>query len=351
MDMEKLKKACISPDVTIKQALEAIDKSAIEIALVVDQEFRLLGMATDGDIRRAILRGADINACIETVMNKNYTAIGEDIPHDTAIRIMAEHSFRHIPVIDQQGHLKNIILWQDVIKPKKKTNYVLLLAGGLGTRLRPLTEDVPKPMLKVGDKPIIETIIGQFKQNGFINILISVNYKADVIEDYLKDGSHLGVNIQYIKETKRLGTAGPIRLAREYLTEPFFVMNGDLLTNLNLSNMMDFHTNNGFDLTIATKKYEMQIPYGVIKMDDIAVTGMDEKPIIGYFINAGIYCLDPKLIDYIPEDQYYDFNVLINQAISDELSIGSFPITEYWMDIGQMADYQKAANDYYNIFG
>lgn len=351
MDMEKLKKACISPDVTIKQALEAIDKSAIEIALVVDQEFRLLGMATDGDIRRAILRGADINACIETVMNKNYTAIGEDIPHDTAIRIMAEHSFRHIPVIDQQGHLKDIILWQDVIKPKKKTNYVLLLAGGLGTRLRPLTEDVPKPMLKVGDKPIIETIIGQFKQNGFTNILVSVNYKADVIEDYLKDGSHLGVNIQYIKETKRLGTAGPIRLAKEYLTEPFFVMNGDLLTNLNLSNMMDFHTSNGFDLTIATKKYELQIPYGVVRMDDIAVTGMDEKPIIGYFINAGIYCLDPKLIDYIPEDQYYDFNVLINQAISDELSIGSFPITEYWMDIGQMADYQKAANDYYNIFG
>lgn len=351
MDMEKLKKACISPDVTIKQALEAIDKSAIEIALVVDQEFRLLGMATDGDIRRAILRGADINACIETVMNKNYTAIGEDIPHDTAIRIMAEHSFRHIPVIDQQGHLKDIILWQDVIKPKKKTNYVLLLAGGLGTRLRPLTEDVPKPMLKVGDKPIIETIIGQFKQNGFINILVSVNYKADVIEDYLKDGSHLGVNIQYIKETKRLGTAGPIRLAKEYLAEPFFVMNGDLLTNLNLSNMMDFHTSNGFDLTIATKKYELQIPYGVVRMDDIAVTGMDEKPIIGYFINAGIYCLDPKLIDYIPEDQYYDFNVLINQAISDELSIGSFPITEYWMDIGQMADYQKAANDYYNIFG
>lgn len=351
MDMEKLKKACISPDVTIKQALEAIDKSAIEIALVVDQEFRLLGMATDGDIRRAILRGADINACIETAMNKNYTAIGENIPHDTAIRIMAEHSFRHIPVIDQQGHLKDIILWQDVIKPKKKTNYVLLLAGGLGTRLRPLTEDVPKPMLKVGDKPIIETIIGQFKQNGFTNILVSVNYKADVIEDYLKDGSHLGVNIQYIKETKRLGTAGPIRLAKEYLTEPFFVMNGDLLTNLNLSNMMDFHTSNGFDLTIATKKYELQIPYGVVRMDDIAVTGMDEKPIIGYFINAGIYCLDPKLIDYIPEDQYYDFNVLINQAISDELSIGSFPITEYWMDIGQMADYQKAANDYYNIFG
>lgn len=351
MDMEKLKKACISPDVTIKQALEAIDKSAIEIALVVDQEFRLLGMATDGDIRRAILRGADINACIETAMNKNYTAIGENIPHDTAIRIMAEHSFRHIPVIDQQGHLKDIILWQDVIKPKKKTNYVLLLAGGLGTRLRPLTEDVPKPMLKVGDKPIIETIIGQFKQNGFTNILVSVNYKADVIEDYLKDGSHLGVNIQYIKETKRLGTAGPIRLAKEYLAEPFFVMNGDLLTNLNLSNMMDFHTSNGFDLTIATKKYELQIPYGVVRMDDIAVTGMDEKPIIGYFINAGIYCLDPKLIDYIPEDQYYDFNVLINQAISDELSIGSFPITEYWMDIGQMADYQKAANDYYNIFG
>lgn len=351
MDIEKLKKACISPDATIKQAIEAIDKSALEIALVVDEEFRLLGMATDGDIRRAILRGADINAGIEAAMNKNYTAIKEGTPYDAALRIMAQRSFKHIPVIDEQGHLKDMILWQDIIMPRKKTNYALLLAGGLGTRLRPLTEDVPKPMLKVGDKPIIETIIEQFKQNGFTNILISVNYKAHVIEDYLKDGKHLGVNIQYIKETKRLGTAGPIRLAKEYLTEPFFVMNGDLLTNLNLSNMMDFHINNGFDLTIATKKYEIQIPYGVVKIDDIAVTGMDEKPIIGYFINAGIYCLNPKLIDYIPEDEYYDFNVLINRAIDDNLSIGSFPITEYWMDIGQMADYQKAANDYYNIFG
>ncbi|MBZ4666106.1 nucleotidyltransferase family protein [Mahella sp.] len=351
MDIERLKKACISTNATIREAIEVIDKSALEIALVVDDEFKLLGMATDGDIRRAILRGADINACIETAMNKNYTVIMEGTPYDTALRLMSERSFKHIPVTDAQGHLKDMILWQDIIKPRKKTNFVLLLAGGLGTRLRPLTEDVPKPMLKVGDKPIIETIIEQFKQNGFTNILISVNYKADVVEGYLKDGRHLGVDIHYIKETKRLGTAGPIRLAKEYLVEPFFVMNGDLLTNLNLANMMDFHMKNGFDLTIATKKYEMQIPYGVVRMDDIAVTGMDEKPIIGYFINAGIYCLNPKLIDYIPENEYYDFNVLINQAIDNNLSIGSFPITEYWMDIGQMADYQKAANDYYNIFG
>lgn len=350
VSINDISKLIISRNDTIKKAMETIDRSYRGIALITDQEFRLAGTVTDGDIRRAILQGVSVEESIEKVMNANFTFVTKNYTNRLIENIFTQKGIYQIPVLDDEMRVLDIVFYQDFYRTEIKDNWVVIMAGGVGARLMPLTQDMPKPMLKVGAKPILETIIEQVKSYGFKNVVLCVNYKADIIESYFQDGSDFGVNITYIKEHKRLGTAGAIKMAEKHLTAPFFVVNGDILTKLNFEQFIGYHTKQDNVITVGAKNYEFQVPYGVLSIQDQNLTDIKEKPLFHYFINGGLYCLRPSVIEYIPKDEYFDITQLIDICLKDGLKVGTFPITEYWMDIGQMDQYNQANVDYTNLF-
>ena len=239
---------------------------------------------------------------------------------------------------------------EDIIRPVSKTNRVVLMVGGLGTRLRPLTQDTPKPMLKVGNKPILQTIVEKFAEYGFVNITMCVNFNASIIRDYFGDGKEFGVNIDYVLEQKRMGTAGALSLLKERPSEPFFVMNGDLLTNVNFEHILNYHTLNKATATMCVREYDYEVPYGVVKMNDNKIIEIAEKPVQKFFVSAGIYMLSPEILDLIPQDEFYDMPTLFEKAIAQGKNVISFPIHEYWIDIGRLEEYQKANEEYAKVF-
>ncbi|MCX7748444.1 MAG: nucleotidyltransferase family protein [Clostridia bacterium] len=350
MIMEEIKRIQVNPEVSVKETMKIMDATSMETVLVVDEEERLMGIVTDGDIRRALLSGSSIEDSVSKVMNRNYSAVSVSTPVKEIIRRMKKYYFKQMPVIDEERKVVDMYLLKDIIAEKSKDNYVVLMAGGLGTRLRPLTDDKPKPMIEIGGRPILEIIINLFKNYGFKNFFISVNYLANIVEGYFGDGSDFDVNIQYIRETSRLGTAGCLKLVEDKLTKPFFVVNGDLLTRLNLEDMLKFHAANSFDMTVGIRKHDYQIPYGVVETEGNRISKVIEKPMKHCTINAGIYCLNPEIISYIPENKFYDITSLINACLSQGKKIGGFHIVDYWMDIGQIEDYKKANIDYDLIF-
>jgi len=351
MTIKEIEKLFVEPRSNIKHAMEVIDKSGKGIALVIDDNKRLLGTVTDGDIRRAILKGISLEESVKTIMNEHYTFVTPNYSKRLVENIFEQKRINQIPVLDDNMRVVDIIFYHEFHQQPTKENWVVIMAGGLGTRLYPLTKKIPKPMLKVGAKPILETIIEQLKSFGYKNIILSLNYKGEIIQNYFQDGSNFGVDIKYVKEKKRLGTAGAIRLARKYLDKSFLVINGDILTKMNFEQFMQYHTKHKNLITIATRKYELEIPYGVVKIQEESVINLREKPTIEFFISGGIYCLEPAVIDEIPRDKYFDITELINIYLSKGEKVGSFPITEYWMDIGQMEDYNQANMDYEGLFG
>lgn len=344
----------IDGDSTALQAMKLIDGNAKGILFVVNHDNKLLGTISDGDIRRFLISGNSINSVIKEIYNKNCIYLSGEQDLSYVKHMLLRKRINIIPVVDAEGTVIGYYDMETVLNEVAaiRSNPVLIMAGGLGTRLRPLTEDTPKPMLRIGGKPLLEIIICQFKKLGFYNFLISVNYKAEVIENYFKDGRSLGVNIRYIRESKRMGTAGAIKLAESYLTEPFFVVNGDILTNIDFESFLKYHLDNEYSLTIGTRSYEIEIPYGVIEKDadSVRVTALKEKPKYDYLVSGGMYVLNEEIVKLIPEDKYYDITELIENLIDKGYRIGSFPITEYWLDIGRIDDYKKANNDVYKYF-
>ncbi len=351
MGIQEIRKLFIKLEDSIKKAMEVIDKGSRGIALVIDNDFRLLGTITDGDIRRAILKGTSLDEAVKTIMNENFIFVSQNYSNTLVETLFMKKYVSQLPVLDDNMRIVSMIFYHEFFQKDTRDNWALIMAGGLGSRLAPLTKDIPKPMLRVGAKPLIETIIEQLKSYGYGNIILSLNYKAEVIKNYFQDGANFGVNIKYVTENKRLGTGGAIKLAEKYLDKPFFVLNGDILTKLNFEQFMNFHSTNKNKITIGTKKYEMQIPYGVVDIKDETVLDLREKPSSSYYINGGMYCLEPETIEYIPKNEFYNITQLISKYIAENKKVGSFPITEYWMDIGQMEDYNQANIDYENLFG
>ena len=347
MNINKIK---LFPNSTIKEALKIIDSGAVKIALVVDENDKLLGTITDGDIRRAILKGKSLEDSIRDIYYKNPITVSIDESKENIINLCTSKKIYQIPVVDKNGKIVKIILLDEILKPKEYPNKVILMVGGLGSRLRPLTEDTPKPMLNVGGKPILQTIIEQFRNYGFKNFILCLNYKAEIIKNYFQDGSKFGVNIEYIVENKRMGTAGALSLLREKPKEPFFVMNGDVLTNVNFENMLEYHLSHNSTATMAVREYDFQVPFGVVNMENNEIKAIEEKPIYKFFVSAGIYILNPECIDYIPKDEFYDMPTLFEDLIKNNKKTYSFPIREYWMDIGRVEEYEKAQLEYKRIF-
>lgn len=339
----------INKNYSIKEAIMAIDNASKGIILVVDEEKRLIGTIVDGDIRRALLKGVNLNDNIEEVIHYNPIFAHKSMSREDIKDLFIKKAVKQIPIVDDEGRVEDLISINEILLPKGKDNLVIVMAGGLGTRLKELTKEIPKPMLKVGKDPILQHIINNFKQYGYNKMVLSVNYKADIIENYFQDGYAYGVKIEYVREKKRLGTGGGIKLAKDYIDAPFFVTNGDIFTSLNVEDMMNFHVENKFDITIGVRRHSFQIPYGVINSEENIVRNIEEKPTINYLINGGIYCINPEIIDYIPDDEYYDITDLIDRCIKEGKKIGSYEIKEYWMDIGKIEDYYKVNEDIYNL--
>jgi len=348
--MKNYKDILLSPGSTIREALEVIDSGAIKIGVVVDENEKLLGTVTDGDIRRGILNSLSLDDAIDSVICKTPVVCKIDDSKEKILEIAVDKKLYQIPIIDSTGKLIGIEEVDELLKPKYKRSKVVLMTGGLGTRLRPLTNETPKPMLKVGDKPLLESIILGFKKYGFTEIILSVSYKSEIIENYFGDGSNFGVNIKYIHENKRMGTAGALNFMRELLSEPFFVMNGDLLTNINFEHMMDYHVENSSVATMGVREYDFQVPYGVVKSKGVHIKSIVEKPVHNFYVSGGVYILDAKVLDFVPENEFFDMPSLFEKVIDKNLKCISFPIREYWLDIGRMEEFEKANNEYSKVF-
>lgn len=338
-------------DATLQQALTVLDAGAMQIALVVDDECHLAGTITDGDARRALLRGQGMDTAVTELMNANPITGLQAEGRDIWQRTMHRHSLRHLPLLDASGCVAELVRYELPSEPQRNTP-VIIMAGGLGARLRPLTNDIPKPLLKVGSRPVLETIVENFSEQGFQHITLCINYKGDMIREHFGDGSRWDLHIDYVEEPDRMGTAGALTLLKSRPTESFIVMNGDLLTKVDFVRLLDFHQRQGFAATVAMREYSHQIPYGVLEIDDdYKVKRMVEKPIERRYVSAGIYVLDPSTIDLIPTDAFHDMPTLFNDLMDHNQAVGSFPLRDYWVDIGRMEDLERASAEFTEMFG
>jgi dTDP-glucose pyrophosphorylase/predicted transcriptional regulator len=336
---------------SIEVAIETIHAGGYRIALVVDNNKKLLGTVTDGDIRRALIKHIDMSCSIEKVMNKSPVTALITESNDAIMLKMQSMDLLHVPIVNESNILIGLETLQHLLVRKKYNNPVFLMAGGFGKRLRPLTVDTPKPLLPVGNRPILETILMRFIDAGFHNFYISIHYKADMIREYFGDGSNWGVTIKYVHEDKPLGTAGSLGILPENITKlPMIMMNGDLLTKVDFSQLLDFHNEQKGIATMCIREYDFKVPYGVVTIEDTVIKSIVEKPVQKFFVNAGIYVINQSLISRVDGISYIDMPTLLEDRISCGDSVSVFPVHEYWMDIGRMDEYENAHKDYFREF-
>jgi dTDP-glucose pyrophosphorylase len=350
--MKNIDEIKLTIDSTIREALQIIDNGAVKFAIIATKTDKLLGTITDGDIRRAILNEKTLDSTIKDIYFKTPIVVNINSTKEEIINICTSKKIYQIPVVDSENRVVGIKILDELLKPKSHKNKVVLMVGGLGTRLRPLTDNTPKPMLPVGGKPILQTIVEKFVSYGFVNIIMCVGYKSNIIQDFFEDGSKFGADIEYILEEKRMGTAGALTLFKDSQLphEPFFVMNGDLLTNVNFESMLEFHLQNEAKATMCVREYDFQVPYGVVNIENGQIQSIEEKPVHSFFVSAGIYMLDASIIERIPKDEFYDMPTLFEEMIEGEEKTVSFPIREYWLDIGRIDEYEKANREYGEVF-
>lgn len=344
----------ISDKDSIRTAIERIDYSGCGIALVVDDKNRLIGTITDGDIRRAMLAALDLATPVSALLvRKAGTQYSKPVTanlrtgHEELLSLMLQNALRQIPLLDEEGCVVGLVLRDDLAPPEELQLQAVIMAGGLGTRLRPLTENLPKPMLPVDGKPLMERVIEQLRQAGIRRMNITTHFKPEKIIDHFGDGRAFGVELNYVDEKQPLGTGGALGLMPPP-HEPVLVINGDILTQVDFRAMLNFHQENNADMTVAVRRYEMQVPYGVIECEGVQVRSLQEKPQVGFLVNAGIYLLEPSVYQYIPQNTSFNMTDLIQWLLDAKRSVVSFPIHEYWLDIGQHVDYNQALGDIKN---
>ncbi|KIL97795.1 D-glycero-D-manno-heptose 1-phosphate guanosyltransferase [Paramagnetospirillum magnetotacticum MS-1] len=340
----------VGPTVPILDVIKILDRFAAQIVLVVDSDRRLLGTITDGDIRRGILRGLVLDEPATAIMNpKPLTALPSSSPQER-LALIRSRRLRHLPVVDAGGVLVGLETESELLAGEELPNWVILMVGGLGERLRPLTATTPKPLLPVGGRPLLETILLQLAASGFRRVFLAVNYMAEKFEEAFGDGSRLGLDIRYLREDGKLGTAGALGLLPEMPSGPVVVMNGDVLTSVNYRALLDFHAEQAAAATMCVREYDIEVPYGVVEVENSRVRGLKEKPVLTHFINAGIYVLDPVVLGHLETGQPCDMPGLLTKMMAQERPVVAFPIREYWLDIGRLDDFAKANGDYDHVF-
>jgi dTDP-glucose pyrophosphorylase len=338
-------KVVIEPSTSIKEALRVIDKEALRVALVVDKN-KLVGMVTDGDIRRGILQGIELSASVSEVMNTNPVNANASFSSQDLKVLMHSRKILSLPIVNDNDELVGLKTLYDTLVIEKRENPVFIMAGGFGTRLKPLTDNCPKPMLKVGGKPMLETLINNFKKHGFYKFYISTHYLPEVIMDYFGNGDNFDVEITYVHEERPLGTGGALSLLPNDLPkEPLIMINGDILTNVDFGKVLDFHVKQASDATMCVRDYEVKIPFGVIEGEGHKITGMVEKPTYRYFVNAGIYIVSNNIINSLSKNIRLDMPSLFENKQVEGHKTLKFPIHEYWLDVGRHDDFRKAQKD------
>ncbi|CEK10222.1 nucleotidyltransferase family protein [Legionella hackeliae] len=344
--MQNWESLIIHPQATISETIEILDKGGQRIALVTDQNRRLLGTVTDGDIRRALINHLTLDLPVERIMCNTPKTASVNWSKDLILSTIEKYQLMQLPIVDTDGRVVGLQTLYDVLRNRHRDNPVFLIAGGFGTRLHPLTQDCPKPLLKVGNKPILELILERFIDAGFHRFFISLHYMPEMIKEHFGDGSRWGVNIQYVHETKPLGTGGALGLLpHSEIDLPLFMMNGDLLTSLDFQSLLDFHYDHQGIATMCVRQYEHCVPFGVIDFHGHRVASIVEKPVQRFFINAGIYVLSPELIRGVHPEVRIDMPDLLQEHINKGNNVNMFPIHEYWLDIGRMDDFNKAQKD------
>ena len=348
---ETFARFCVRPDTRMRDVLSLIDANGEGVAMVVDADQKFVDIVTDGDIRRAILMQADFDEPVSAFLGKiegpgpakPLTALSGTDEADL-VRLIEENGVRHLPILDKDGHLAGVVLASELARDQKLPVRAVVMAGGFGVRLRPLTDGTPKPLLHVGEKPVIEHIVHKLRDSGVSHVNITTHYHADKIRDHFKDGTDFGVEVKYTHEEEPLGTAGALSMLQD-TEETLLVMNGDILTDVDVRAMFDFHRDHKSDITIGVRRYEVPVPFGVIEADGASVTKLEEKPSLSFFINAGVYLLEPTVVRILEPGKKIDMTDLIQKLLDEDGVVTSFPIHEYWIDIGQMDDYLKAQTD------
>lgn len=344
--MSNIQKVTISIDNTIAEAIQIFGSyDGLRLLVVKDRYEKFAGIVTDPDIRRGLIKGLKLDDSISFIINRSPITANINTPKEELLHLASQHNIHEIPLKNDDDEIIEIASIASLIKPELHSNPVVIMAGGLGTRLRPLTNTLPKPMLKVGNKPILQIILEKFRQQGFRNIVLCVNYKSHIIEEYFGDGSKYGLNIVYIKEEKRMGTAGALSLVPN-LTEDFFVMNGDILTDINFAKMLTFHSSKNAHATMGVREYTTQIPYGVVNTKKDRVISIEEKPSLSFKVSAGIYILSPEILSLIPKNEFFDMPALFEASLTQkDYNTLSYLIEDYWIDIGRKEEYSRANND------
>lgn len=350
----ELQVLCVSPDRSVRQVIGCIDRGEHGIVIVVDEDRRLLGTITDGDVRRAILRSVDLDSPVSVLLaGKAESPYPRPVtaplgtPREVLLKLMQERFVRQVPLLDEAGRVKDVALLTDLLPTQVLPLQAVIMAGGLGTRLRPLTEEVPKPMLPVGGRPLMERIIVQLREAGIRQVNVTTHYQWERIIGHFGDGRGFGVELNYVKEDRPLGTAGGLGL----MPAPrgrLLVINGDILTRVDFRAMVAYHQEHQAYMTVGVRQYSLQVPYGVIECDGSYVQRITEKPQLRFFVNAGIYLLEPAVHRYIRADQRFDMTDLIQCLLDDNQPVVTFPIHEYWLDIGEHHDYARAQEDVEN---
>ena len=348
----KIEQYLVYTDATIREAITAIDANRGGAVVVVDKERRLVGVATDGDVRRAILDNVELSKPVTVLLERRPkqlypVPVSAPVDLDDAGRLclMQKNKIRHLPIVSEDNKVVEFVLLDRLLGASDLDLTAVVMAGGYGKRLHPLTETVPKPMLPVQGKPLLERLIQRLREDGIRNVHVTTNYKGEHITQHFGDGNGFGVEMGYVAESEPLGTAGSLRLL-DPPKGPFLVINGDILTKVNFRSMLAFHLDHEAEMTVAVRQYTVEVPYGVIDVNGMDVLGVQEKPCITSLINAGIYLLNPSVLEFIPKSEgKFDMTTLINMLVAARKRVVSFPVREYWLDIGHIDDYERAQAD------
>jgi len=351
MKKKSIREFLVRPEATIRAAIRCIECNAKGIALVVDENRRLLGTVTDGDIRGAVLAGRDLDSPITALLeakagtqySRPVTALSST-GRSELLRLMQQHVVRQIPLLDEGGRVVDLATLDELVPVDGPQVQALIMAGGAGTRLRPLTDQLPKPMLPVGGRPVMARIIDQLKAAGISQVNVATHYLSDKIRDYFGNGTEFGVELQYVDEEQPLGTAGALGLMKPPV-QPLLVINGDVVTEVNFLAMLTFHREHKATATVGVRKFDLSVPYGLVETEGPLLRELAEKPTLSFFINAGIYLLEPDACRQVPSGRRFEMTDLIRLLLTQQKKVASFPIHEYWLDIGAQTDYLRAQQD------
>lgn len=341
---ERLGSVMISPSTPLAEAIVRLDQAGTGALVLCSSDRTLCGLLTDGDIRRAILHGVNLDTGCEDIATRNPVTTQHSTLTGEALHLMNQHDINHLPVVDAEGKIVQFLLRKDLVREESLDLSAVVMAGGFGKRLLPLTKQVPKPMLLVGDRPLLELTIQQLRRAGIREVNLTTHYLPENIVRHFGDGEAFGVRLSYAREDHPLGTAGGLKLLKR-ADGPFLVINGDILTGVSFQEMLNYHRKHGAEMTVGVRKYELKVPFGVVECDDVRITQIREKPTLNLFVNAGVYLLQPSVCDYIPEGQRFDMTDLIQKLLDIGRPVVSFPILEYWLDVGRPEDYMKAQED------